>query len=384
MQGGGGLTTVIVAGAVASKRRHGGSVWVRMSWAQALRQLGFEVIFIEELAAVHPDGSETLADEIETSAAAMRIFGFTGAAALVGSDGAHLHGISREELLDRARGAELLVNISGNLRRPELLALPRRRVFVDLDPGYTQVWLTEGRPVGACGHDLYFTVGANVGTRRSTVPLGGLRWRSVRQPVVLERWPLAAGGFTRFTTVGSWRGAFGPVGWQGRTYGVKAHEFRSLAEVPRRTGLPFEVVLDIHDADAGDAERLRAGGWRTLPPAVTADTTAFARYVQGSGAECSAAQSVYVETRSGWFSDRSTRYLACGRPALVQDTGQGDTLPVGEGLITFTTPAEAAAGARRIVEDYERHRRAARRIAEECFAPAPALSPLLEAAEVAP
>jgi hypothetical protein len=342
-----------------------------------LRRLGFEVIFIEELAAAKPD-------RVEAFAAAMRTFGFAGAAALIGADGSHLQGISREELLDRAGGAELLVNISGNLRRPELLALARRRFFVDLDPGYTQAWLAEGRRVGAEGHHLHFTVGANVGTRRSTVPRGGLEWRSVRQPVVLERWPLAPGGFTRFTTVGSWRGAFGPVSWRGRRYGVKAHEFRCLADVPRRTGLPFEAVLDIHPADAGDAERLRAGGWRTLPPTVTADATAFARYVQGSGAECSAAQGVYVESRSGWFSDRTTRYLACGRPALVQDTGQGDTLPVGEGLITFSTPVEAAAGARRIVEDYERHRRAARRIAEECFAPGPALSPLLEAAEVAP
>ena len=40
-------------------------------------------------------------------------------------------------------------------------------------------------------------------------------------------------------------------------------------------------------------------------------------------------------------------------------------------------------GARGIVENYERHRAAARQLAEEYFAPERALAPLLEAAGVA-
>ena len=87
--------------------------------------------------------------------------------------------------------------------------------------------------------------------------------------------------------------------------------------------------------------------------------------MQGSGAEFSVAQGIYVETRSGWFSDRTTRYLASGRPALVQDTGFSHTLPVGDGLVAFRTPDEAVAGAGRIAADYDRHARAARRLAEE-------------------
>ena len=42
------MTTVLVSGAVANKHRHGGSVWVRMSWAEALRELGYEVLFVEQ------------------------------------------------------------------------------------------------------------------------------------------------------------------------------------------------------------------------------------------------------------------------------------------------------------------------------------------------
>ena len=74
------------------------------------------------------------------------------------------------------------------------------------------------------------------------------------------------------------------------------------------------------------------------PRTAAPDPDAFRRYVQGSGAEFSVAQGVYVETHSGWFSDRTVRYLASGKPALVQDTGFGRNYPVGEGLVAFPTP----------------------------------------------
>ncbi len=384
------MTTVIVSGAVANKHRHGGSAWVRMSWAEGLRRLGFDVLFVEELDARHAVDAAGRPAPLEYSAnakafdAAVAVFDFGSSAALLSTAGKTVRGLSREELLDRASGAALLVNISGHLRDPQLLACARRRAFVDLDPGYTQVWLAEGRDVGAAGHDLHFTVGANIGSRHCELPSGGVDWRPIRQPVVLDRWPVVDAAFSRFTTVASWRGAFGPVAWQGRTYGVKAHEFRRLADVPQRAGLPFEVVLDLDAADEDDAVRLREGGWATVAPDATRGTMAFARYVQGSGAEFSPAQGIYVHTRSGWCSDRTVRYLASGRPALVQETGQGDTLPVGEGLLTFATPDEAVARAQDLVADYDHHCSAARRLAEQHFAPEHALAPLLDAAGVAP
>ena len=89
--------------------------------------------------------------------------------------------------------------------------------------------------------------------------------------------------------------------------------------------------------------------------------------MQNSAAEFSPAQGIYVETNSGWFSDRTTRYLASGRPALVQETGFSGHIPTGEGLLSFRNLDEAVAGAERIVRDYPTHCRAARRIAEEFF-----------------
>ncbi len=113
---------------------------------------------------------------------------------------------------------------------------------------------------------------------------------------------------------------------------------------------------------------LEGHGWRLVDPGhVAADPDAFRAFVQASGAEFSVAQGIYVETNSGWFSDRTVSYLAAGRPALVQDTGFSRTFPTGEGLLCFTTMEEAIAGAREILGAYERHSRAARALAKTFF-----------------
>jgi len=100
--------------------------------------------------------------------------------------------------------------------------------------------------------------------------------------------------------------------------------------------------------------------------------------VRKSGAEFSVAQGMYVDTNSGWFSDRTVRYLASGKPALVQDTGFSANLPIGEGLLAFRSMDEAIRGAESIVADYVDHCRAARRIAETHFDSDLVLGNLLE------
>ena len=385
------MTTVFVSGAVANKHGLGGSIWVRMSWAEGLRRLGFDVVFVEQIDeadCVDPHGRPA---PFETSAnaatfdAVMEEFGFAGSAALVCPQGERVRGMPRAELLARARDVELLVNISGHLRwRPLLERLPRR-VFVDLDPGFTQLWAaTGGDAAGLDGHELFFTVGENVGTPRCALPSGGVEWRPVRQPVVLDRWPVEDGDeLSCFTTIASWRGAYGRATWKGRSFGLKAHEFRRFMDMPQRSGKAFRIALDIHPADGADRAALQQGGWSLVDPATVAAPCDFASFVRSSGAEFSAAQGIYVETNSGWFSDRTVRYLASGRPALVQDTGFSENLPVGEGLLVFRTLEEAVERSHAIASDYARHRAAARRLAEDLFAPEPALAPLMEATGVA-
>ena len=124
---------------------------------------------------------------------------------------------------------------------------------------------------------------------------------------------------------------------------------------------------------------MRGHGWRLADPReVAGDPWRYRDYIQRSSAELMVAKNLYVETRSGWFSDRSACYLASGRPVLAQDTGLDGLLPTGEGLITFSTLDEAVAGVEEIEGDYERHSRAAREIAEEHFAAARVLPRLLE------
>ena len=157
------------------------------------------------------------------------------------------------------------------------------------------------------------------------------------------------------------------------------HEFRRWA-CPRAVGVPFELALGIDPADGADRARLDEHGWRVVDPRIVADTSGFHRFVRTSGAEFSVAQGVYVETQSRWFGDRTVRYLASGRPARA---GHGLRVSRSERARCLQQPGGGGERARRIGEDYERHRAAARQLAEEYFAPERALVPLLDAAEVA-
>ena len=98
------------------------------------------------------------------------------------------------------------------------------------------------------------------------IPTNGIDWRHTRPPVVLQDWPVATGSFDRFTTVASWRGAYAPVEYRGKTYGVKAHEFRKFIEVPGRGRRTFEIALQIDAADKKDLDCLIANRWQVVDP----------------------------------------------------------------------------------------------------------------------
>ncbi len=341
-----------------------------------LESIGCEVFFLEEIApAASVDGEGrpvrfSASVNYEFFKSVVAEFDLSGRAALVFDGGQETLGAPLADIERVCGEADLLVNISGHLSLPRLFEKFRRRVFVDLDPGYTQFWQSEGIPGARLeGHHVHFTVGANIGRSVCPIPVCGLDWVPVRQPVVLDHWPpmdpLPRGSFT---TVASWRGSFGPVKIQGREYGPKARGFRRYLEMPKLTGAPFEIVLDAHPSDQADLDSLASAGWRILRPQATVpDLVSFKRYVQGSMAEFSVAQEVYVGTRSGWFSDRTVRYLASGRPAIVEDTGFGDPLETGTGLLPFNTNEEAVEAVERVRRDYRLHSLAARKIAEEFF-----------------
>ena len=92
------------------------------------------------------------------------------------------------------------------------------------------------------------------------------------------------------------------------------------------------------------------------------------------------AKPFFVKLQNAWVSDRTTCYLASGKPVVVQHTGPSSYLPHGEGMFRFRTTAEAAAALDAINSDYPRHCRAAREIAETHFDARRILSGMLDTA----
>jgi hypothetical protein len=381
------MPLVVVSGAIANKAGQGGEAWVRLSWLRGFAQLGCQVYLLEQIAESASVDRQGQPAQFSDSAPAEYFrhvtadLGLADKSALVLDDGREALGASVTELEQLTGDADLLVNISGHLRLDRLLGRFRRKAYIDIDPGFTQYWHAD--PATAFyvgGHDNYYTIGENIGSPQCPIPTGGIPWRPIRQPVVLDDWPVAEAETSDcFTTIANWRGPFGPVQFQGRTYGLKVHEFRKFIELPQHAPYRFELALNIHPADDKDRRTLIDNGWQLADPQQKAgDPAAFRQYVQQSSAEFSVAQGIYVDTSSGWFSDRSVRYLASGRPVLVQDTGLAGHLPVGKGLHVFRTLDEAVNGARRIVENYAEESAMARRLAEQYFDSRAILSRLLD------
>jgi hypothetical protein len=354
------MATAVVAGALANKSGSGGEAWVRLSWALGLQRLGWEVHLVERLSAPDEAGRDYFEEVVGS-------FGLADQASLIDDRGESLYGRGERELAEIAAEADLLFNISGHLPAGPLLTAARRRVYVDLDPGFTQAWHADpSLEFTVAGHDRYLTVGQNIGRSGCAVPTAGVKWIATLPPVLLDEWPRApsAAGPITFTTVATWRSPYGGLVLGGRAMGLKHHQFRRFVELPERVGgVAFEIALDIHPGDVADLELLRSRGWKLIDPGKVAGTpAAFRDYVRGSGAEFSVAQGVYVEALTGWFSDRTAVYLASGRPAVVQETGLVGLAP--SGLLAFDDLAVAVAAVEDVRENYEERAVAARAFAE--------------------
>ena len=367
---------------VAGDPFQGGATWAVLQYVLGLRRLGHDVLFVEPIAPVS-DPSTPIASS--TNAAyfldIVRRFGLCGRAALLRQDTRETIGISYDTLTELVATADLLINISGMLRDAQLRDVIPRRVYLDLDPAFNQLWhAAEGIDVHFEGHTHFATIGVNIGLPGCEVPTCGRAWIPTLQPIVLEEWPVTSGNpHGAWTTVGNWRG-YGSITYRGELFGQKAHSLRQFMSIPRRTQERLELALSIHAGEVNDLAALADNGWDLVNPAdVTATPDDYQRFIQMSKGEFAIAKSGYVISRCGWFRDRSICYLAAGRPVLAQDTGLAGVLPDGEGLMTFSTPDEAVAGIESLSGDYGRHAKAARRLAEEYFDSSRVLSRLVEA-----
>lgn len=366
---------IAVAGPLAQKPGRGGHTWVILQYLLGFRRLGWDVFFLDALSSEQSVDERGSRSPIERSSNlrylsdTMLRIGLSDSWALVADGGKQWFGVPRHKVLKRVRESAFLLNINGFLRDEPLLATVPKRVFLDIDPGVLQMWHDLGLQKVFRDHDDYVTIGQRLGHPDCPVPTCGIAWIKTPPPVVLEAWPVHdAAPDGCFTTVASWRGAYGPLEYRGVTYGLRVHEFRKFVDIPRRTGGVFQLALDIHPDDTSDLSLLTASGWSLVDPLVVGrDPWTYRTYIQGAKAEFMVAKHVYAATQCGWISDRSVCYLASGKPVIAQDTGLEGLCPTGEGLVTFRTLTDAVEAVREVSGNYDRHSRAARATAEQCF-----------------
>jgi hypothetical protein len=391
---------IIVTGLIAQHPLLGGVTWDYLQYVLGLARLGHDVYYFEDSGQwpYTPDGGASGNDwiaydgapNVDHLAKVMARFGLADRWAYRFPIKPRWFGLSAPKRRTVIGSADLLLNVSGTLRRPADYRRVKRLVYIDSDPVFTQVKLALPRGhrkfrkrVNA--HDIHFSFGE---APSRTVPDTGHRWRPTRQPIVLSEWTHAAAPREAFTTVMSWT-SYRPLSYAGRKFGQKDVELARFLDLPARVSpTMLEIALNrtqhadweaerrtpsLGDEAVGSqrataAERLSRMGWRVADAAeVGRDLDSYRRYIQSSKAEWSVAKGGYVRGQAGWFSCRSACYLAAGRPVVVQDTGFGAILPTGEGILAFRTMEEAVAAIREVESDYGRHAKAARAIAEEYF-----------------
>lgn len=354
---------ILVSGMVAGVPGQGGATWAVFQWALGLRRLGHDVVVVEPVDELTPErrrARDHLDGALPLDHPVTLVTPARGTA-----------GLPYADLAELARTADAVLNIGGMLRDADLLEPVPVRAYLDLDPGFTQLWHEQGLDMGMAGHTHHVTVGLNVGRPGCRLPTGGVDWIPTLPPVVLDEWPPAgdtgAGGRVAdaWTTVANWRG-YGSVEQAGVRHGQKCHSWRELLGLPTRTSARIRPAVAIHPGEEKDLAALDEHGWRLCDPAEVAGTVErYRSFVGGSLGEVGIAKEGYVVSRSGWFSDRSACYLASGRPVVAQDTGWTAHLPQGHGLLAFAGVDEAADALARVEDDYDYHRRAARRVAED-------------------
>ena len=379
---------IIIGAVISLPPISAGCAWNRLQYVLGLRQLGHEVVVVEE---VRP---EWCVDETGRRCAyadsanrrgfidIMRQFDLVDHSCQVYNAGEATAGMSRQALREFAADADLLVDISGHVTTDFVLDAVARRAYLDQDPVYTQLWRAEyGKDLRLDRYDVHFTVGLNIGTPFSPIPDCGITWHATLPPVVRDLWPAIDDGGAAtapLTTVASLYG-YSDLQFRGEWYRTKYEEFRRFVELPRRTGQPFEVLLKNFSDDDDGVRLLREHGWRVRKSNVTSDLFAYRDYIAASRGEIGITKGAYVKGRSGWFSDRTASYLASGRPALAQATGFERCLPTGRGVLCFDTLDQAAAAVEDIRSDYSAHCAAAREFAAAYLDARKVLPPMLEA-----
>ena len=370
--------TVVVWSLIAS-HPFPGTAWHRLQYLAGLRRLGFDVWYVEDsdrLVRNPTTWSRTtdFAPNVEYLAHNMELIGL-GDRWIFRPPGQYAECMgarSMSGLMDLYRSADLVVNHSGAQELRQEHACIRRLLYLETDPVVNQVEVAQGESwiiETLSAHHHLFTYAENIGSPDCQLPIERFEWIPTRPALCVDWWMPANVGtrdYDALTTVATWKHTGNDVIWRDRRWSwSKHHEFLKFVKLPDRSKLPLELAVG--GIDEIDRALLARQGWRTTPARKLNNLQTYRDYIRSSLGEFTATKEQYVAPRSGWFSDRSSSYLASGRPVITQDTGFSNVLPTGEGLFAFSTPDEAIAAIDAVATDYGRNASAALEIAYEYF-----------------
>jgi hypothetical protein len=379
-----------VTGLIGQHPALGGVTWFHLHYLLGLARLGHDVYYLEDSGEwpyrLNPDPStgdwvaRDPAPTVTYLENVMSRFGFDDKWSYRFPLESRWFGLSDRQRTELTESADLLINVSGTLEHPEHYRRVPRLVYVDTDPVFTQVKLARGE-AAFCdrvnAHDLHFSYGECLSA--GAVPETGHRWSPTRAPVVLSEWNPATPQRSVFTTVMNWTSYDSEV-YGGQIYGQKNVEFMRFVDLPSLVAPTIlELAIGMGKNETAPCDSLRHKGWHLVDPAsVCSNLDSFRKYTESSHAEWTIAKHGYVAGKSGWFSERSARYLAAGRPVVAQDTGFTQIIPAGDGLLAFQTVEDAVAAIHEVELNYKRHAKAARDLAEEYFGSDKVLGRLVE------
>lgn len=243
-----------------------------MAYVLGLQRLGHEVYLMEDVDTQRCYDSNYNLVSFEEWEGRYRFekwtksYGIWPRSCLIHSYGQATHGMSFSDAVQVAKTSDLLINIQGRLKTPDIVENARCRAYIDINPAKTQVYHAEyGIDRGFDQHDYFFTVGLNIGTPKCDIPTCGLTWRGILPPVVLSIWPAQPDKYERFTTISGWAGKE-TFDFKGRFSGEKSDQWHKFIELPKKTSQELEIALRIHPAYDAEIKLFQENGWILSDP----------------------------------------------------------------------------------------------------------------------
>src|ERR1051326_1442583 len=313
-----------------------GQTWFYMNYLLGLRQLGHEVYYVEDDSAWPYDPVvDSLVDDPTYAVNHIKtVMEGNG----LGSNWAYrarfrndeCYGLSKDSLKELYRTADVLLNVCGAAELTDEHRQCKRLIYVETDPVTNQLEIYNGnrRTIDILAqHDRIITYGENYGASDCGVPILKFYYKKTRPPVHLPSWPMQFDpSCISFRTVGNWKQAEKDIQFKGETYYWSKHiEFLKFVGLPKRTTQSLELCVGIDDEP--NRKLFLANGWKISHPIpMTLNIRTYRDFIQQSRAEWTVAKDQNIRLRSGWFSERSACYLACGKPVVTQDTGFGKVI----------------------------------------------------------